>query len=76
MSDGKIFTGKTTQVPQYVIDDCFTQNKDCNIIITQPRRIAAMTIAKRVADERGCELGTLVGYQVILLCDFCQITLS
>ena len=36
----------------------------CNIICTQPRRIAAISIAQRVCKERNWQLGTLVGYQV------------
>jgi HrpA-like RNA helicase len=35
-----------------------------SICVTQPRRVAAMTVAKRVAEERGCPLGTAVGYKV------------
>ena len=35
-----------------------------SICVTQPRRVAAMTVAKRVAEERGCRLGTAVGYKV------------
>eukprot|EP00536_Pseudo-nitzschia_multiseries_P003696 jgi/Psemu1/186439/e_gw1.58.12.1 len=35
-----------------------------SICVTQPRRVAAMTVARRVAQERGCVLGTLVGYRV------------
>ena len=35
-----------------------------SICVTQPRRVAAMTVAKRVAQERGCVLGTTVGYRV------------
>jgi HrpA-like RNA helicase len=34
------------------------------IAITQPRRVAAITVAKRVADEMGCDIGTIVGYRV------------
>ena len=35
-----------------------------SICVTQPRRVAAMTVAKRVAEETGCRLGTAVGYKV------------
>lgn len=37
---------------------------DCNIIITQPRRISAVSIAERVAQERGEDLGVSTGYSV------------
>ncbi|GMP39365.1 hypothetical protein CsSME_00010233 [Camellia sinensis var. sinensis] len=69
---GETGSGKTTQVPQYILDDMIEAGRGghCNIICTQPRRIAAISVAERVADER-CESspgsnGSLVGYQVRL----------
>lgn len=56
--------GKTTQVPQFILDDCKAENKLCNIVVTQPRRIAAITVARRVCEERGWGLGSVCGYQV------------
>lgn len=56
--------GKTTQVPQFILDECYKSKTPCNIVVTQPRRIAAISIAKRVAHERNWTLGTVVGYQV------------
>ncbi|XP_050536688.1 ATP-dependent RNA helicase TDRD9 [Daktulosphaira vitifoliae] len=56
--------GKSTQVPQFILDDCITRKKHCNIIVTQPRRIAAISVAKQVNKERGWRNGLLVGYQV------------
>ncbi|XP_052863697.1 probable ATP-dependent RNA helicase spindle-E [Anopheles cruzii] len=56
--------GKTTQVPQYLLEDAFLRQEYCNIVVTQPRRIAASSIAERVAKERNCDLGSLVGYRV------------
>ncbi|XP_015591096.1 probable ATP-dependent RNA helicase spindle-E [Cephus cinctus] len=56
--------GKTTQVPQFILDSCCRKKVHCNIIVTQPRRIAAMSIAKRVAEERQWPLGSLVGFKV------------
>ncbi len=50
--------GKSTQVPQYLLEAGY------DVIVTQPRRIAARTVAKRVAEEVGCQFGELVGYQV------------
>lgn len=50
--------GKSTQVPQYLLDDGYS------VLVTQPRRLAARTIAARVAEEYGCQLGETVGYQV------------
>ncbi|SNX86915.1 related to ATP-dependent RNA helicase [Melanopsichium pennsylvanicum] len=59
-------SGKTTQIPQILFDDYILQGKgaNCNIICTQPRRIAAISVAERVAKERGEKLGQTVGYQV------------
>lgn len=56
--------GKTTQVPQFILDDAKRRNQYCNIVVTQPRRIAAISIAQRVCQERNWELGKLVGFQV------------
>lgn len=44
-----------TQVPQYLLEEATTSGRggSCNIICTQPRRIAAISVAERVADERG-----------------------
>ena len=56
--------GKTTQVPQYLLDSHMKEKKYCNIIVTQPRRIAAISVAKRVCAERNWELGRLCGYQI------------
>ncbi|KAK5575611.1 hypothetical protein RB653_006744 [Dictyostelium firmibasis] len=55
-------TGKTTQIPQYLYENGY---KDKGIIaITQPRRVAAVSISKRVSQEMGYELGEEVGYCV------------
>lgn len=56
--------GKTTQVPQYILDHCASKGQHCNIVVTQPRRIAAISVARRVCQERGWSVGTVVGYQV------------
>ncbi len=56
--------GKTTQVPQFIFDSYAERKMHCNIVVTQPRRLAAVSVAKRVCQERGCPLGSLVGYQV------------
>ncbi|EFN82362.1 probable ATP-dependent RNA helicase spindle-E [Harpegnathos saltator] len=56
--------GKTTQIPQLILDANTKKRLHCNIIVTQPRRIAAISIAKRVSHEGGWPLGSVVGYRV------------
>jgi ATP-dependent RNA helicase DHX57 len=53
---GETGCGKTTQCPQFVLDDYIERGEGslCNIIVTQPRRLSAMGVASRVAAER-CE---------------------
>ena len=55
-------SGKTTQVPQMLLDAGVARGK--RIVVLQPRRVAARTVASRVAWERGGKLGGEVGYQV------------
>jgi ATP-dependent helicase HrpB len=55
-------SGKTTQVPQMLLDAGLAGGK--RIVVLQPRRVAARTVASRVAWERGGKLGGDVGYQV------------
>jgi len=54
-------SGKTTQVPQMLLDGGVYPGR---IVVLQPRRVAARTVAARVAWERGCKLGGEVGYQI------------
>ncbi|KAF8936556.1 P-loop containing nucleoside triphosphate hydrolase protein [Dissophora ornata] len=63
---GQTGCGKTTQLPQIILDDHIKNRQGgvCNIICTQPRRIAAISVAQRVAVERGERIGQSVGYQV------------
>ncbi|KAK5128404.1 hypothetical protein LTR85_003072 [Meristemomyces frigidus] len=63
---GATGSGKTTQVPQIIIEDQVAKGTGgtCNIICTQPRRIAATSVAQRVAVERGERLQQSVGYHV------------
>ncbi|XP_039757557.1 probable ATP-dependent RNA helicase spindle-E [Pararge aegeria] len=62
--EGPTGCGKTTQVPQWILDDAYNSRKPCKIVVTQPRKIAAISIARRVAQERGWDVGGPVGYQV------------
>jgi hypothetical protein len=65
---GETGCGKTTQLPQFVLEEEIDnlRGADCSIICTQPRRISAISVAARVASERGEELGETVGYQIRL----------
>ncbi|GMF18001.1 unnamed protein product [Phytophthora lilii] len=58
--------GKTTQIPQFILDEYINRGAggECNIICTQPRRIAAIGVATRVAQERCEEIADVVGYQI------------
>ncbi|XP_072164238.1 LOW QUALITY PROTEIN: putative ATP-dependent RNA helicase DHX57 [Diadema setosum] len=60
--------GKTTQVPQFILDTSLKKKGPelCNIICTQPRRISATAVAERVAKERTTRIGDIVGYQIRL----------
>ncbi|XP_047466283.1 ATP-dependent RNA helicase TDRD9 isoform X2 [Mugil cephalus] len=61
---GATGSGKTTQLPQYILDHYTEKNASCNLVVTQPRKIGATSIARWVATQRKCTLGSLVGYQV------------
>jgi len=60
-------SGKSTQCPQYILEDAIARGRgvETRIVVTQPRRIAAMSLARRVASERGDGgVGDSVGYTV------------
>ncbi|PHH76886.1 hypothetical protein CDD80_1146 [Ophiocordyceps camponoti-rufipedis] len=61
---GETGSGKTTQIPQYVVFDEIPQRTGKLIACTQPRRVAAMSVAQRVADEMDVTLGEEVGYSI------------
>ncbi|KAH0790152.1 pre-mRNA-splicing factor ATP-dependent RNA helicase PRP16 [Histomonas meleagridis] len=59
---GETGSGKTTQITQYLHEEGYS--KFGQIVCTQPRRVAAVSVAKRVADEMGVTLGEEVGYTI------------
>ncbi|XP_076800164.1 3'-5' RNA helicase YTHDC2-like isoform X2 [Clavelina lepadiformis] len=58
--------GKTTQIPQFILEESLKRNEVCRIVCTQPRRISAVSMAERVALECGESVGQTVGYQIRL----------
>ena len=56
--------GKSTQVPQFIIREAAAKQLPCNIMVTQPRRLAATSLARRVAEELGLSMGVEVGYRI------------
>ncbi|CAI7571006.1 unnamed protein product [Penicillium pancosmium] len=59
-------SGKSTQVPQMILDDAIDRDVggDCNILCTQPRRLATSRLAERISQERNEKIGETVGYIV------------
>ncbi|WPJ59725.1 hypothetical protein SMAC4_05548 [Sordaria macrospora] len=60
---GETGSGKTTQIPQYLHEAGYTEG-GMKVACTQPRRVAAMSVAARVADEMGVKVGREVGYSI------------
>ncbi len=74
---GETGSGKTTQIPQFVAEMGLTSNGK-RIACTQPRRVAAMSVSRRVSEEMDVELGAEVGYKVSksqMFC-FCIVALT
>ena len=72
---GETGCGKSTQVPQFILDNWFFKGSQLDnnqkmphveVICTQPRRLSAIGVAERVADERAERIGQTVGYQIRL----------
>lgn len=67
---GETGCGKSTQVPKYIMEDAEAaceaglSSRDTKIVVTQPRRMAAISLAKRCAEELGEQIGETVGYRI------------
>lgn len=66
MITGDTGCGKTTQVPQFILEQSHFAEVNCRILAAEPRRLAALAVAERVAHERGEVVGQTVGYQIRL----------
>ncbi|CAF1685606.1 unnamed protein product, partial [Adineta ricciae] len=71
---GNTGSGKSTQVPQYILDDFVKRSKPVNIVVTQPRRIAARSLCEHISYSRQWPVGQTVGYQTSLNRQRCELT--
>ena len=56
--------GKSTMVPQFIVLDAVERSKRVRVIVTQPRRVAAVSLANRISRQLGEDLGSQVGYKI------------
>ena len=63
---GETGSGKTTQVPQFLLSHAQNQQEKIRIICTEPRRIAAISVADRVAQETGTKVTSMILFCVKL----------
>lgn len=62
--EGETGSGKTTQIPQFLVEVGYATPRESCVGCTQPRRVAATSIASRVAEEMDVSLGGTVGYTI------------
>ncbi|KAK7304961.1 hypothetical protein VNO77_42857 [Canavalia gladiata] len=63
---GETGCGKTTQVPQYILDHMWGKGEVCKIFCTQPHHISATSVCERISRERGEKIGDSIGYMIQL----------
>lgn len=61
---GETGCGKSSMVPQFIVLDAADRGKRVRVLLTQPRRVAAVTLARRISRQLGDDLGSQVGYRI------------
>ncbi|EKX43662.1 hypothetical protein GUITHDRAFT_59400, partial [Guillardia theta CCMP2712] len=61
---GETGCGKSSMVPQFILDEARARRRPVNVIVSQPRRLAAVSLARRVASQNNEEIGKTIGYRI------------
>jgi len=62
--EGETGSGKSSKIPQFILDEAAYCNKRCKILVSQPNSITAIRLAQRVSHERQEDVGKTVGYRI------------